>query len=57
MDDPSLRLVIMGATASVIVVGIVFLKELRFRSVISRERTLCQWKLFRKYNLKTFLTM
>ena len=37
MDDPSLRLVIMGAAASVIVVGIVLLKELRFRSIISKE--------------------
>ena len=37
MDDPSLRLAIMGAAASVIAVGIVLLKELRSRSVIPRE--------------------
>ena len=37
MDDPSLRLAIMGATASVFAVGIVLLKELRSRSVIPRE--------------------
>ena len=37
MDDPSLRLAIMGAAASVFAVGIVLLKELRSRSVIPRE--------------------
>ena len=34
MDDPSLRLAIMGVAASVIAIGIVLLKELRSRSVI-----------------------
>jgi hypothetical protein len=33
MDDPSLRLAIMGAAASVFAIGIVLLKELRSRSV------------------------
>jgi hypothetical protein len=37
MDDPSLRLAIMGAAASVFAVGIVLLKELRSRSVIPKE--------------------
>jgi hypothetical protein len=37
MDDPSLRLAIMGAAASIIAVGIVLLKELKSRSLIPRE--------------------
>jgi hypothetical protein len=57
MDDPSLRLAIMGAAASVIVVGIVLNFERIKIYECHTQRTLCQWKLFRKYNLKTFLTM
>ena len=37
MDNPSLPAAIMGATTSVIALGIVLLKELRSRCVIPRE--------------------
>ena len=37
MDNPSFPAAIMGATTSVIALGIVLLKELRSRCVIPRE--------------------
>ena len=50
MDSPSLPAAIMGATTSVIALGVVLLKGLRFRRVIPKEP-----HINREYERETYI--